>query len=156
VRRPRHGSGRADGGRSHARVRDPRRPQRTTRRQQRDYDDSAEADESHIPSTTTRTADPSSTTHHPTKRVRPTPKSPFVREEETLRRRTDLSPPSPLRPVHSTAERQRPGRARRKPADFAQPDHTRPGRNTRFENDVAFSHLYGAYDDQMHAPFEGA
>lgn len=157
ARRPRHGSRRAHDGHRDSRVRVPtrrRQQQRSSDRSNRHHhSDSYEGDESHIHSsrTTRTTASTNAAPGHPTKRFRTAPNGPYAREEGILGRRSE----SPLRPVHTTDERYR-GRGHRQPADFAQPDHTRPGRNTRFENDVPFSHLYGAYDDQMHAPFEGS
>lgn len=59
-------------------------------------------------------------------------------------------PVEPLGPVHST---QRHGY--RKPADFSMPDHNRPGHTTRNGNYEEYKYLYGALDDQLHAPFEG-
>ena len=89
-----------------------------------------------------------STKHHGRAgdRVKPTPYSDYVPEAAIFSPR----PPSPLQPVHSQH-----GHGFRKPADFAMEDHKQPGTTTRNGSYAPYKHLYGGYDDQNIAPFEG-
>lgn len=84
------------------------------------------------------------------KRYRKTPHGPFVKGEELISKCKDISP----QPLHAVHTQQRHSN-QHTPAAFAQPDHTHPGHNVREDDFIPYAHLYGAYDDQMHAPFEG-
>lgn len=81
-------------------------------------------------------------------RVKPTPYSGYVPEAYVL---GTPVPGSPLEPVNTQHRHS----AHQKPSDFAKSDH-KTGKAHRDGDYETYKYLYGGYDDQMHAPFEGA